>query len=168
MTGAASGNFGYISSCLMGVAGRAMGAVCVVAEDAMCLRSLGLLIVSIDSSLTRFFCSDLGVLWYVPGKLARGLSIDAKSSNDSSLESLDEGVTGDGKRSFTLTRNEYSGCADGARLRSLSAGKKNEASVISLSCAANSSRVTLRSSECAFGLSTLPVLSEVSLAVGSS
>ena len=167
LLGTSSVSLGYKCSCLTGEAGRAICTVGVVEEEAMRAGSLGLFCVSMDNSLALFFCSDLGVLWYAPGRLALGLSKDAKSSNDSSFDSFVEGVIGEGIRSFSLTRNEYSGGADIARMR-LIAGMKSEASVISLSCTANSSRVALRSSVCALGLSTLPVLSEVSLAVGSS
>jgi hypothetical protein len=98
--------------------------------------------------------------------------MDAKSSSDSSLtDEIGEGVIGEGSRSSSPTRNEnFEGkgseivCLRFSGVIGISKEPDGSSSIACLNCAMNSCLVR----RSAVGLSTLPVLSEVSLAVGSS
>jgi hypothetical protein len=97
--------------------------------------------------------------------------MEAKSSNDSSLrESFVEGVIGEGSRALSPTKNEYSarGGSEMARVRVSLEGMNRDSSGIVSTAARISAISCLFSTRCAVGLSTLPVPSEVPLAVGSS
>jgi len=114
---------------------------------------------------------SFGVWKNAPGSWLLGWSTASNSSDESSLfESSGKGVIGDAgcRRVRSMSDACGRGGSDTLRARTREAGRNRGPGSVDSIALSNAAIASLRASLRSLGLSTRPVVSEVSLAVGSS
>jgi hypothetical protein len=114
---------------------------------------------------------SFGVWKNAPGSWLLGWSMASNSSDESSLfESSGKGVIGDAgcRRVRSMSDACGHGGSDMLRVRTCEAGRNRGPGSVDSITLSNTAKASLRAFLQSLGLSTWPVVSEVSLAVGSS